>query len=314
MIDIVLRCRNDARILERTLAALRRQTLPCRIVAFDNESTDGSREILDRIADRVVTVPAGRYVPGRVLNAAMRETEGDIVAFVNSDCVAQHDTFLERLLAGLSDDRVGAVFGRQTPRPDCHPLHARDTEETYGDGVRQKRWRHCFSMAASAVRRAAWAEAAFSESLRYSEDIDWTWRARQRGWIVRYVSDAVVEHSHNYSWQQFYQRHFGEGEAEAYIFEWSPWERSLLRYSILPYARQVLHDLRWCLQQKRPGAAFASPALRLAQLLGRRAGLLTGLSEISNRRFAQPAEPSGTHSWPVPPPSQGMGGSTECAP
>ena len=86
---------------------------------------------------------------------------------------------------------------------------AKDTDDTYGDGKRQASWKHCFSMASSAIRRDVWAEMPFNDRLTYSEDIDWTWRARQRGYEVRYMPESRVFHSHNYTLGQSYRRHRG---------------------------------------------------------------------------------------------------------
>lgn len=266
-------------LIADTLAMVRRQDWPCELIVFDNESTDGTLEEVRRYADRVFHVPRGAYVPGRVLNRGMEVSHGEFVAFLNADCTPQHESWLRDLMAGFTDERVAAVFGRQTPRPDCSPLYARDTEGTYGDGARQKYWRHCFSMASSAIRRSVWEGAKFDEQLQYSEDIDWTWRVRQGGYSIRYVPGSVVVHSHNYSLRQYYKRQFGEGRAEAVIFDWSPWQRSLLRYSLLPYARCVAGDWKYCLGRMAFQAALYSPVLRLAQLLGRRTGFQAGLKE-----------------------------------
>ena len=266
-------------LIGKTLEALHRQDHPFRLIALDNESTDGTREELLKYTDAIETIPRGTYVPGRVLNRGMALSAGELVVFLNSDCTPQHQEWLRNLLQGFETDRTAAVFGRQIPRPDCHPLLAKDTEDTYGDGARQQSWRHCFSMAASAIRRSVWQDMPFREEIQYSEDIDWTWRARQQGWNIRYVPDAVVMHSHNYTLRQFYRRHYGEGKAEAAIFDWSPWERSFVRYSLLPCIRQVVDDIRYSLARGLFGAAAFSPALRLAQMLGRRKGFLAGLKE-----------------------------------
>lgn len=277
--SVVVRCFNDIAFIRDTLTKVRRQTLPLNIVAFDNASTDGTTDVVRELADRVINVPRGEYVPGRVLNAGMAETTGEIVLFLNSDCTPLDENWAAGLIAALTTDRVAAVFGRQRPRPDCTPLLAKDTDDTFGDGERQAQWRHCFSMASSAVRRSVWDRMPFNEDIQYSEDIDWTWRARKLGFEIRYARDSEVFHSHNYSLQQFYRRHLGEGRAEAAIFDFAPWERSLLRYSVLPYARQLFSDWRFCLASADLKSAALAPALRMAQLLGRRSGFRRGLKE-----------------------------------
>ena len=258
-----------------------RQTLPFELISLDNESTDGTAREIEKYTDHMVNIPKGTYVPGRVLNQGMEISHGEFVVFLNSDCTPQNDRWLQNLLDGFTDDRVAAVFGRQIPRPDCHPILAKDTEDTYGDGSNQKYWRHCFSMASSAIRRSVWEKMKFDEDIQYSEDIDWTWRARQKGYEIRYVADAIVMHSHNYNLRQFYRRHYGEGRAEAVIFDWSTWEQSFIRYSLLPYMRQVLGDEKYCLSHFSLGACFYTPMLRFAQLLGRRAGFKDGLKEVT---------------------------------
>ncbi len=276
---IVMRARNDMPLIAETLAALSQQTLPFHLVAFDNASTDGTREEFEKYTSHIVTVPAGEYVPGRVLNDAFRVTQSEIVVFLNSDCTPTNPYWLANLLSSFSDPKVVATFGRQVPREDCWSLYARDTEATYGDGSLQARWRNCFSMASCAVRRSVWEQFPFNEALQYSEDIDWSYGVRQAGHTIQYAPKAAVRHSHNYTWKQFYRRHFGEGKAEARIFQWSLWQGSLIRYSLLPFVKQTLHDLHYCAKRADWVGMYRSPYLRIAQLLGRRAGFVNGLRE-----------------------------------
>jgi rhamnosyltransferase len=67
-------------------------------------------------------------------------------------------------------------------------------------------------MASSAISRQVWEQYPFRDDIQYSEDIDWTWRVRQKGFSIRYAADSVVEHSHNYTPLQFYRRQLGEGQ------------------------------------------------------------------------------------------------------
>ena len=155
---VVMRAHNDMPLVAETLERLQAQSTPFTLVAFDNASTDGTREQIQKYTSRVHDVPAGTYVPGRVLNQAMAATDGEFVVFLNSDCSPQNDSMLAALLAAFTAERVAAVFGRQMPRPGCRALMAKDTDDTYGDGSRQRHWRHCFSMAVSAIRRQVWEE------------------------------------------------------------------------------------------------------------------------------------------------------------
>ena len=252
------------------------QDMPHRLLVLDNASTDGTTELAAARADRLESIPTGAYVPGRVLNRGMDLTDGEVVVFLNSDCTPIDAGWLRHLIEPFADPGVCATFGRQEPRPGCPPLEAKDLLETYGEGHRQARWKHCFSMASSAIRRSVWATLRFDETLKYSEDIDWSWRARQQGHRIKFAPESRAYHSHAYSLRQVYKRHFGEGNAEARIFAWSDWESSFVRYALIPYARQVWSDVRYCVRQGLLMGALEAPVFRLAQALGRRAGFIEG--------------------------------------
>ena len=279
--SIVMRSCNDMPVIAETLAAVHRQDSPFDLIVFDNESTDGTLDAIKRYTHRIVNIPRGTYVPGRVLNLGMEKTEGEFVVFLNSDCTPRDESWLGNLLKGFTGEDVAAVFGRQIPRPGCAPLYAKDIEDAFGDGSRQRFRRHCFSMASSAIRRSIWENMRFNEGLKISEDVDWTWRARQRGFTIRYFPDSAVLHSHNYSLRQYAMRQYLEGRDEALIFDWSRWQRSLLRHSLLPWARRMLSDWRHCLGHLAFWPASWSPVLRTVQLVSRRAGFRAGLREVS---------------------------------
>ncbi len=282
-IPIVMRSHNEYALLKDTLKELVKQTVPFTLHVFDNDSNDKTSELLHQYTTHIHRVPAGTYIPGRVLNEAMRviNQKAPFVVFLNSDCTPLDEHWLEELVKGFDDQKVGAVFGRQLARPDCHPLFKKDTDDTFGDGSRQHYWKHCFSMASSAIRRECWNEESFSETITYSEDIDWTWKARMRGWNIKYCKDSQVYHSHNYTYAQFRKRQRGEGKADAQIFQWTAWERTFLRYSLLPYLRQIKSDWGYSISHRKFGSFFYSPILRFAQLRGRREGFLEGIKGIN---------------------------------
>ena len=272
---VVMRSRNDAWVVESTLQALKKQTWPHQLLVMDNASSDGTREIVARYADRLIDVAEGQYVPGRVLNQAMEAVDSSLVVFLNSDCTPQHPEYLQEILRPFQNERVGAVYGRQVARPDCFPIYARDTLQMYPAGPAPA-WRAAFSMASSAVRRQHWQEVRFREDLSYSEDIDWSQRMIQAGHHVAYAPDSRVMHSHNYTPAQFFRRMRGEGKAEAQMFSFTPWQASLLRYTLLPLARTCWRDWLYMIQGGHWSWLLKGPYYRVAGAWGRRRGFLEG--------------------------------------
>lgn len=223
-VDVIVRCRNEMPHTQRTLNALARQRgVSLRVRFVDCRSTDGSRAAAIEFAREfpldLVDLDPKSYVPGRVLNAAMRATDSEIVAFVNADAVPCDEEAIARLVAPLrAEPRIAATFGRQVPRADASPLTRADYGRAFGDreAVKPRRGEF-FSMAASAIRRSVHDAIAFDERLTYSEDVDWTRRIGAIGWSIAYVPEARFEHSHEYTLGEHRKRRRGEGRAEAAI-------------------------------------------------------------------------------------------------
>ena len=277
---IVLRCFNDVRVVGETLEAVFAQEGPSfRVVAIDSGSSDGSVEVLKRFPLELVEIPLGSYIPGKVLNLGMRHGEEPLAAFVNSDCTPQNREWLARLVAPFpTDGKIAAVYGRQVPRPDAHPLVVKDYERAFGDGRVAATWRHFFSMASSAIRRSVWEARPFDEEIRYSEDILWSWRRRQEGWRIAYAADSIAMHSHNYTVAEMRRRYAGEGKADAAIYGASRLDTSLLRGFLLPCAAEIVRDLAWTARRGEIGALLEAPLHRFVQKSSYRRGLVEGLS------------------------------------
>jgi rhamnosyltransferase len=275
-----MRSKDDIRIIERTLKALRSQSIECQILNIDSGSTDGTLSVIRRFTDRLIEISPESYIPGAVINRGMAETDGEFVVFLNSDAVPTSRDWLESLLGGFQSEQIGAVFGRQISRPYAHALVQLDTDRAFGDGFVSAKWKHFFSMANSAVRRTAWEHLPFSTSLRYSEDIDWTWRLKQRGVQVAYISEAIAEHSHNYTLHQSYVRQRGEGEADAQIYGKSVPEINLFRSFLLPLSAAWSRDVIYCLKSRRFAPIVHSLFLRPVQHLGRYSGYRKGAQNV----------------------------------
>ena len=278
-VAIAMRSYNDRAVIRGTLEMIRRQTYDnFELWNFDSSSTDGTWEIIKEfnVPERIRQNDPGSYNPGKVLNEAVRTVGGDVVVFINSDATPESEEWLEKLIAPLADPGVGAVYGRQTARPDCRALFVKDTERAFGDGREAAKWVHFFSMANAAARRDVLERFPFETKVQYSEDIEWSYRLRRAGLQIRYVADAAATHSHNYTLRQSFKRHFGEGKAEAWIFREGEIDTSLLRYAVLPLGMEVIRDLRWALVNRSLDAFLHTVPLRTAQKWGRWRGMQEG--------------------------------------
>src|SRR5690606_17635986 len=82
----------------------------------------------------------------------------------------------------------------------------------------------------------------FDPSLTYAEDYVWSDRAKKAGWTLRYVKEAEVEHSHNYTPREMYRRSYGDAAALAILAEEPP-PADPVRGVVLPCAKRLAKDV-----------------------------------------------------------------------
>lgn len=123
----VLVCtRNSAGMLEDCLESILadRSTVPREIVVVDNGSSDPTREVVRKVAERAA-FPVSYVLEPRVgiahaRNAAVRKASGDVLLFAD-DSVVVCDGWADALVAGLDNPEVAVVAGRILPRWPVEP-------------------------------------------------------------------------------------------------------------------------------------------------------------------------------------------------
>lgn len=218
-LSVIMRTKNSDWVVEQALTALRSQTTKTNIelVVVDSGSTDRTLEIVRRHQSILIEIPAASYIPGAVLNQAIQRATGDILVFQNSDTVPLHSLSLARLLEPLSEPNVVATFARQVPRPEAAAWVRRDYMTSFPAAGDAPQWMP-LSLPFAAMHRWAWEQHHFHTAAWGSEDVEWGNWARQQKYIVRYVPQCVVMHSHNYTPREAFGRRFIEGEADAFIY------------------------------------------------------------------------------------------------
>jgi rhamnosyltransferase len=240
-LSVIMRTKNADWVVHQALHALHGQTLRnFQLIVVDSGSTDGTLDIVRRYSCRLIQIPATSYVPGKVLNQAITHATGDMIVFQNSDVVPLAPNALERLVCPFGDSRVVATFARQLPRPEAANWVRRDYEVSFPANGDAPSWMP-LSLPFAAIRRSAWEQHPFHTAAWGSEDIEWGIWAKKNGHIVRYVPDALVMHSHNYTLRESFGRRFIEGEADAIIRgdEDSLWQ--CLRRTAASTARDIVY-------------------------------------------------------------------------
>lgn len=221
-VSVIIPTRGRPAALERCLESLAGLTYPRHqvqvIVVHDGERADvATTHDSDRCPTTThLTVPHGG--PGAARNAGAAAAGGEILAFLDDDCLAAPD-WLTRLTRALAEHPDAAVGGRVVNALPQNP-YARANHTLLDFLYHYYHEQHrghlpFFTTNNLAVRRAVFETlGGFDTSFPFaSEDRDWCDRCRDAGHPLRYAPEALVHHAQTLTFREFIRQHvrYGEG-------------------------------------------------------------------------------------------------------
>ncbi|MFC3688992.1 glycosyltransferase [Aquipuribacter hungaricus] len=190
--SVVVRAKDKADTITRTLTSLREQSVRPEIVVVDSGSTDGTLEIARRLADRVVEIAPEDFTYGGALNTGAAAASGDVHMAVSAHSYPYSRTWVEDSLALYArPDVAGTNSGKRTPwGEDIVDVYF----QTPRDAVEHAWWG--FSNHGSSWRATAWEQHPFRTDLPAAEDKEWSWRVLAAGWTIAYSPRLSVSANH----------------------------------------------------------------------------------------------------------------------
>ncbi|HEY6874625.1 MAG TPA: mycofactocin biosynthesis glycosyltransferase MftF [Geobacteraceae bacterium] len=225
-VSIVIPVKDRAEELSRCLASLARLAYPrekLQVIVVDDGSLDDSPAVARRFADLLVSSGGVGRGPAAARNRGASAASGDILAFIDSDCTAS-EGWLSELIPAFSDPATAAVGGLVDGMHDAGPLDryeavmsslslgARERAGNSGDDT------FYLPSCNLLVRRTAFLGAGgFADAMHVGEDVDLTWRLRDRGWTIRYLPTGRIWHEHRARLRPFMARRFDYGTSEGLL-------------------------------------------------------------------------------------------------
>ena len=262
-VSVIVPHYNDLQGLRLCLAGLRRQTWPHRafeVIVADNNSACGIDAVMQVAAGaRVIHAPVQGAGPAR--NAGVDVAQGNVLAFIDSDCQPAQDWIEHGVSALRTYDFAGGQVrtipkdpGAVTPVEAWEMEFGFDFERYIGNGYTGSGnmwvWRSVFDDV-----------GGFRAGV--SEDMDWSFRARAQGFRLGYQPRAVVSHYARRDWTELEARwtrvvreHYLLTRERSYgNLRWAAW-MAAMPASTLPHLIRVARSRRLPTASLKMSAAY----------------------------------------------------------
>ncbi len=239
---IIVPTRDRAPALAECLTALDRLDYPVdrrEVIVVDDGSLDPAAVAAVASAHGArLLVNEANQGPAYARNRAAREASGEILAFIDSDCVAGA-AWLRELTPYLSWDRVGAVGGRTVGYyTESRMARYEEVASPLDMGshlILEARGSSSFYVPTCnlLVRAPVYRElGGLREDLLVGEDVDFCWRLRARDYYLVYAPEGVVRHKHLEGLGAMLRRRAQYGTSEATLHSLHPDKRK--RFPLAP--------------------------------------------------------------------------------
>ena len=230
-VSVVIPVKDRADELRNCLTSLHMLNYPrhrLEIVVVDDGSSDNSAAVARELGAVLVESGAVGGGPALARNRGAQSASGEILAFIDSDCIASPQWLVE-LLPVFAEANVAAVGGLVDGMYDDSALDryeavmsslnlgGREMSGSAGDDT------FYLPSCNLLVRKQAFMAAnGFRTALQVGEDVDLTWRLRDAGWQIVYLPEGTVCHAHRSKLWPFMKRRFDYGTSEGLLKQLHP--------------------------------------------------------------------------------------------
>jgi len=238
------------------------------VIVIDSGSKDGSVEYTEEKMKEYDNLILTKIKPadfghGKTRNLGASIAKGEYLVFITQDALPYNEKWLEEMTKpfSLSEEIVG-VFGKHLAYDDCDIFEKHNLDihfKNFGEGTvvyrmddkeryeQEEGYRHllCFySDNSSAMRKSIWNEIPYDD-VDFAEDQLWAQKIIEKGYSKAYTSEAIVYHSHNYSFKEMMMRSFDDHKGLYSIYGYKPVKNILyLPYMILKHCASDYNYLK----------------------------------------------------------------------
>ena len=268
-VSIIIPAYNVEKNIGMCLDALLMQTTrdEHEIIVVDDGSRDATRKVAQAHGVRVIAQENRGAAAAR--NVGAQNARGDILLFIDGDCVPERN-WVQAMLTPFADPEIVGVCGmKQTKQQGIVPRFIQMEFDYRYEKERKRRYIDFVDSGTAAYRRTIFlGNGGFDARLSDAEDVDLSYRLSERGYRMAFAENAVVYDPHPESLLDYLRRKF----------EYAFWRAQVYAR----YPRKLAADSRTPQTQKAQGALVGLLSLSLvAAIVWRDALWLTALIVIA---------------------------------
>lgn len=220
-------------LLRKQINKLIKQTLkPCEIVLIHTEDGNDISSIIDNDIINYIKITKNEFDHGKTRDMGIQNSLGDYVILMTQDAVIVSDDLISNLLKPFSKPNVAITYARQLPRRKAsysekynryfnYPKYdiTKSKSDIHSMGIKTF---FCSDVCACYNKKIYNNLGGFDYPIIFNEDMIMAYNAIINDYLICYVADAKVIHSHNYSFVKEFKRNFDLGVSQTdhnYIFD-----------------------------------------------------------------------------------------------
>jgi len=219
-VSVIVPHYDDLRRLDVCLSALGKQTFPktdFEIIVADNGSPQGFQEVESIVAGRAQLISIAEKGAGPARNGGAAVAIGEVLAFLDSDCVPEPQWIAEGMVALAGHDVVGGSVNVFANDPD--KLTAAEAFECiFAFNNENYLRRKGFVVSANLFCEKVVFDRVGGFATGVSEDVDWCHRALAQGLRIGFAPKAAVGHPARRSWAEL-KRKWSRINSQTYVLK-----------------------------------------------------------------------------------------------
>ncbi len=180
------------------------------------ESTDQTESILKSKKLNYNKIEKKDFSHSLTRELAARNSEADIIVFISQDVEPSDENWLYYLVKDIIDGNVSAAYSRQITkfnnlekytREKNYPKESKIVSKDDIESLGLKTF--FFSDAASAIKKEVFEQLNYYDNKRLpiNEDMYIAHKLITNGYKIKYCSDSIIYHSHNFKLKELYNRY-----------------------------------------------------------------------------------------------------------